>query len=80
MVVSIIVWSGLLSFIYFSLFKYFKIIRLKETDELIGGDIFYFAPIKMAGTISSYTKGLELSRLNSEIMNLSPSKLRPRSN
>ena len=43
-------------------------IRLTEEQELLGGDIYYFAPIKMEGKISSYAKGLQLTRLNSEFV------------
>ena len=65
---SIITWTVLLSAIYFSVFKKIGYIRLTEEQELLGGDIYYFAPIKMEGKISSYAKGLQLTRLNSEMM------------
>lgn len=57
-----------MSLIYFSTFKAIGYIRLTEEQELLGGDIFYFAPIKMEGKISSYAKGLQLTRLNSEMV------------
>lgn len=40
-------------------------LRLSESDELLGGDIHYFAPIIFDGKVSDYTKGLALTRLNS---------------
>ena len=78
-IVCIAGWSGLLTCAYFTILNYKKALRLDEPDELLGGDIYYFAPIKMAGTISSYTKGLELTRLNSEFTRASPQR-RPRAN
>jgi len=35
-------------------------IRLDYFDELLGGDIHYFAPIKMHGQISNYINEVEL--------------------
>ena len=43
-------------------------IRLNEEEELLGGDIHYFAPIQLKGSISQYAKGLQLTRLNSEMI------------
>ena len=51
----IILWSTSLSYIYFSLVRKFGKLRLTEQQELLGGDILYFAPKVMAGKISSYT-------------------------
>lgn len=51
-------WSGGLSFIYFMIWKKMGHIRLTEEQELLGGDIHYFAPITMEGKVSSYAKGL----------------------
>ena len=59
-------WSGIISAIFFGIAKYMGKIRLNEVDKLLGGDIHYFAPIKMVGTVSSHAKGLELTKLNSE--------------
>lgn len=67
-VVCISGWSSILSFIYFSIFKRIGHIRLSEEQELLGGDIYYFAPIKMEGKVSNYAKGLQLTRLNSELI------------
>jgi len=63
-------WSGILSSIYFLICKKLNFIRLSEVDELIGGDIHYFAPIKMRGTVSSYAKGIQLTRLNSDFKSM----------
>ena len=49
-------------------FKKISQIRLTEEQELLGGDIYYFAPIQMEGRVSSYAKGLQLTRLNSEMV------------
>lgn len=57
-ILCIAAWSATLSSLYFTIAKAFKLIRLNEVDELLGGDIHYFAPIKMQGTVSSYAKGL----------------------
>jgi len=43
-------------------------IRLNEEEELLGGDIHYFAPVQLKGSISQYAKGLQLTRLNSEMI------------
>ena len=45
-------------------------LRLSESDELLGGDVHYFAPIKFEGKVSDYTKGLALTRLNSSFHNV----------
>ena len=65
-------WSGGLSAIYFYIFKRLNSLRLPEDDELLGGDIHYFAPIQMKGSISQYAKGLQLTRLNSEMIAVPP--------
>jgi len=57
-IVCITAWSGGLSALYFLAFKKMKYIRLSAEDELLGGDIHYFAPIQMQGSISQYAKGL----------------------
>lgn len=44
-------------------------LRLSEEDELLGGDLHYFAPIKFQGKVSTYTKGLQLTRLNTSFQN-----------
>lgn len=57
-IVCITAWSGGLSAIYFYAFKKMGMIRLNEEEELLGGDIHYFAPIQLKGSISQYPKGL----------------------
>lgn len=46
-IVCICAWSGGLSAIYFFIFKKMNCIRLNEEEELLGGDIHYFAPIQL---------------------------------
>lgn len=72
-ILCISAWSGGLSAIYFLFFKKIGYIRLTEDQELLGGDIYYFAPIEMKGSISSYAKGLQLTRLNSEMISIKKS-------
>ena len=43
--IVIMAWSGILSFIYFIIWKKFFTLRLSEEVELLGGDIYYFGPI-----------------------------------
>lgn len=61
---SIGVWTSVISSIYFMTLKKFNVLRLSASDELLGGDVHYFAPIKFEGKLSTYTKGLALTRLN----------------
>jgi Amt family ammonium transporter len=42
----IIAWTSILSSIYFLTLKKAGVLRLSQSDELLGGDIHYFAPIK----------------------------------
>jgi hypothetical protein len=65
-IVCIATWSGGLSFIYFYTCKKFGCLRLSLEDEILGGDIHYFAPKQMEGKISTYARGLHLTLLNSE--------------
>ena len=51
-----------------------NMIRLNEEEELLGGDIHYFAPIQLKGSISQYAKGLQLTRLNSEMIAVKSNK------
>lgn len=44
-ILCITVWSGGLSALYFFAFKKMGYIRLNEEEEILGGDIHYFAPI-----------------------------------
>jgi ammonium transporter, Amt family len=60
----IAVWTSGISSIYFLTVRHFGHLRLSKSDELLGGDIHYFAPIKFEGKVSTYTKGLALTRLN----------------
>jgi Amt family ammonium transporter len=60
-------WSGGLSAIYFTVAKRCGHLRLSAQEELLGGDIHYFAPKVMQGRISSYTQGLQMERLNSDV-------------
>lgn len=47
--VSIIAWVGILSAIFFGIARYTGFLRLDQKDEILGGDIHYFAPIKGSG-------------------------------
>jgi hypothetical protein len=60
----IALWTSSISSIYFLTLRHFELLRLSKSDELLGGDIHYFAPIKFQGKISTYTKGLALTKLN----------------
>ena len=53
-------WSGIISGLYFFVAKQWNMIRLTYFDELLGGDIHYFAPIKMHGHISNYINDVAL--------------------
>lgn len=57
-----------MSAIYFLILRKAGVLRLSQSDELLGGDIHYFAPIKFQGKVSEYTKGLALTRLNTSFM------------
>ena len=45
-VVTIACWSGFLSFIYFFGSMKLGMMRYKLIDEVLGGDLHYFGPIK----------------------------------
>ena len=60
----IAVWTASISFLYFYTLNKLGVLRLSVSDELLGGDVHYFAPIKFQGKVSEYTKGLALTRLN----------------
>lgn len=72
--VCIIAWTAAVSGIYFFTLKHFGLLRLSQSDELLGGDVHYFAPIEFRGKISSYTKGLALTKLNTSF-GKSPAKV-----
>lgn len=42
----IAVWTSAVSSIYFFTLRHFNVLRLSTSDELLGGDVHYFAPIK----------------------------------
>ena len=46
-VLCIILWSGGFSAIFFSIAQYWKVFRLSEKDEFIGGDLHYFGPLEL---------------------------------
>lgn len=50
-VVAIIAWVGILSAIFFSIAKALSFLRLSKQDEILGGDLHYFAPITYAGAM-----------------------------
>lgn len=50
----IILWSGGISAIFFGIANYFGVFRLSEQDEVLGGDLHYFYPIKFVGRIEDY--------------------------
>lgn len=54
-------WAGIISSIYFGICKYFNVLRISVRDELIGGDIHYFAPFEMEGVCADYVNGHEMS-------------------
>jgi ammonia channel protein AmtB len=60
----IALWTASISFMYFFTLNKLGVLRLSVSDELLGGDVHYFAPIKFQGKVSEYTKGLALTRLN----------------
>lgn len=43
--VVIITWVGLISFLFFFFMNKFGWLRMDDKDEVLGGDIYYFAPI-----------------------------------
>lgn len=45
----IIVWVGSASFLLFYIMDKFQYLRLESKDEVLGGDIYYFAPIQFTG-------------------------------
>jgi ammonia channel protein AmtB len=40
-------WSGILTAIFFGIAKALGVLRLTETEELIGTDLTYFGPMQM---------------------------------
>lgn len=50
----IMVWSGGISAIFFFISNKMGALRLSEMDELLGGDIHYFAPIAFEGDLKEY--------------------------
>jgi ammonia channel protein AmtB len=52
--VCICAWSGILSAIFFLISKKLNYLRLSEMDEILGGDIHYFAPIHFDGKVNQY--------------------------
>jgi ammonia channel protein AmtB len=53
-VVVIAAWSGSLSFCYFYCSMKFGTMRHEIIDEVLGGDLHYFGPIKFEGKIENY--------------------------
>jgi ammonia channel protein AmtB len=49
--VSIVSWSGILSYIYFKASMKMNMMRFKKIDEILGGDLHYFGPIKFVGNL-----------------------------
>lgn len=47
----IIGWTGSLSAIFFIIAKKFNVLRLTESEEILGGDIHYFGPLELTGKI-----------------------------
>ena len=81
-ILFIIAWTGVFSTLFFLVAKQFKVLRLDEIDEVLGGDIHYFGPIEFTGERYQYDmeeglerKGLKgnANELNVQI-NLSPSR------
>ena len=81
-ILFIIAWTGVFSTLFFLVAKQFKVLRLDEIDEVLGGDIHYFGPIELTGERYQYDmeeglerKGLKgnANELNVQI-NLSPSR------
>ena len=68
--VCIIAWAGLLSTIFFFAAKKLEVLRLAADDEILGGDLHYFGPMNLQGSLASYDlkEGIELIT--------SPNKLR----
>ena len=50
----IIIWSGTIASIYFFISKKMGTLRLSVQEEILGGDIFYFGPIKFKGKLAEY--------------------------
>lgn len=48
----IIVWVGTTSGIIFFIANKLNVLRLHKNDELLGGDLYYFGPIRFEGQIS----------------------------
>ena len=49
-----IVWSALCSGIYFGIAKKLNFLRLPYSEEVLGGDIHYFAPLEFVGNPKEY--------------------------
>lgn len=50
----IALWSGGLSAIFFLISNKLEVLRLSPQDEILGGDIYYFAPIEFDGVYEDY--------------------------
>lgn len=50
----VILWSGILSAIFFGISHKMNVLRLSEQDEILGGDLHYFGPIEFDGNPSDY--------------------------
>lgn len=58
----IIAWTGILSAIFFTVAKRYRVLRLSATEEILGGDIHYFGPMEMTGKTHQFDleEGLEM--------------------
>lgn len=54
MVVSIITWVGTITAILVTIAKKMSALRLEKHDEILGGDIHYFGPIELQGSLANY--------------------------
>lgn len=50
----IIIWSGSISTIFFLISRRMGTLRMSVQEEILGGDIFYFGPIKFQGKLQEY--------------------------
>ena len=50
----IIVWVGGTSGLFFFVANKLNVLRLHKNDELLGGDLYYFGPIRFEGQINQY--------------------------
>ena len=48
----IILWVGITSGIFFFIANKMDVLRLHKNDELLGGDLYYFGPIRFEGQIN----------------------------